>query len=157
MFTYVNLCMCVCGVAGISHSRNDILFLSPIGSGPLCNTKHTQSNFKSLHNPNSSNTVQKLKHCLESKLERWLSSYEHWLYFQRIQHSHGRSPLSVSPVSGDPTPSHRHIFRQNTNVLYISCSEVLRTPWPGLSQQQINHLAPIFYVSYLSYPSDQAT
>jgi hypothetical protein len=28
----------------------------------------------------------------------------------------GSSELSVTPVPGDPTPSHRHICRQNTNA-----------------------------------------
>jgi hypothetical protein len=32
------------------------------------------------------------------------------------QHPHGSSQLSVIPVSGDLTPSHRHTPQQNTNA-----------------------------------------
>ena len=30
--------------------------------------------------------------------------------------AHGSSQLSATPVPVDPTPSHRHTYRQNTNV-----------------------------------------
>jgi hypothetical protein len=35
------------------------------------------------------------------------------------EHPHGSSQLSVTPVPGDRTPSHRHICRQNTNAQKI--------------------------------------
>ena len=33
-----------------------------------------------------------------------------------VPSSHGSSHLSITPVPGDPTPSHRHIGRQNTKT-----------------------------------------
>ena len=39
------------------------------------------------------------------------------------QHPHGSSKLSVTPVPGDLTPSHRHTYRQNTNAHEIKMRE----------------------------------
>lgn len=65
--------------------------------------------------------------------------------------------LPQGPVTKGWPSSLDHASPNSSTFLPHTSSKVLRTPWPGLSQQQLNHLAPIFYVSYLSYPSDQAT
>ena len=38
------------------------------------------------------------------------------------QYPHGTTQLSVTPVPGDPTLSHRHACRQNTNAYEIKIS-----------------------------------
>ena len=42
------------------------------------------------------------------------------------QHPHGSSQLSVTPVPGDLTPSHRHTSGQNTNVHKIKINKSLK-------------------------------
>ena len=55
------------------------------------------------------------------------------------QHPHGSSQLSVTPVPGNLTSSHRHTHRQNTSVhkMKISCRAWWRTPLiPALRRQR---------------------
>lgn len=53
-------------------------------------------------------------------VQTWLSSEEHWLFFQRTL-IHFPAPtwqlqLFLTPIPWDFTPSHRHTQRQNANV-----------------------------------------
>jgi|UPI0000F4F6F2 hypothetical protein len=55
--------------------------------------------------------------------EEMIGGWEQWLRFQnpalpgfKSQHLHGSSQLSVTPVPGNLTPSHRHACKQNSNT-----------------------------------------
>jgi hypothetical protein len=41
------------------------------------------------------------------------------------QHLHGSSQLSVTPVPGDRTASHRHTYSQNTNAYKIKINKIV--------------------------------
>jgi hypothetical protein len=58
---------------------------------------------------------------ISSGLERWLSSQEHWPIFQRTQHPHGSSQLSVNSNSRAPGILAQTICRQNMNEHKNKC------------------------------------
>ena len=72
--------------------------------------------------PSTSGPVSILKSRLKG-LERWLSSSELCLLFQRMgfdsQYLRGSLQLSASPVPGDLRPPHIHTCKQNTNVHFL--------------------------------------
>jgi hypothetical protein len=43
-----------------------------------------------------------------------------------FQHPHGGSQMPVTPVSGNPTPSHRHARRQNTDAHEIKIKKSIK-------------------------------
>jgi hypothetical protein len=59
-----------------------------------------------------------------SAVESTGCSFREWGFDS--QHPHGSSQLSVTPVPGDPTPSHRHTCRQNTNAHEIKVNKTFK-------------------------------
>lgn len=43
--------------------------------------------------------------CQNSGQDRWFNGQEHWLLLRGSQNPHEGSQFSVTPVTGDPTPS----------------------------------------------------
>jgi hypothetical protein len=74
-----------------------------------------------------------LKLCLKQKTKTKPTTYEDWRDGSAVKstgcfskgpefnshHQQGRSQMSITPVPGDPTPSHRHTCCQNTNAYKI--------------------------------------